>query len=116
MSKLESNDIISREMARGALLGGMAGTGYQSLAMGLVRMLPSLNAEDVMDAMWVSVKDRLPDKKGDYIVNCRHTYGGENPHVRNYVTIIHFRGKTKWATGNDCITHWMPKPFPPTED
>lgn len=60
---------------------------------------------------WISVKDRLPPKKGDYLVNCRHIY--PDGYVDDYINIIHFRGKTTWATGNECISHWMPLPPPP---
>ena len=101
---MESNDIISREMALGAMLGSMAGTGYQSLAMGVIRMLPALEPGEVMAAQWVSVKERLPKQKGRYIVNCRHhVNNGERSYTRDYINIIHFRGKTQWATGTDCI-------------
>ena len=63
---------------------------------------------------WISVKDRLPGKKGDYIVNCHYRYN--DGFVRNYVTVIHFRGKTQWATCNESISHWMPLPEPPKEE
>lgn len=59
---------------------------------------------------WISVKDALPPKKGDYIVNCR--WGDQD-----YINIIHFRGKTQWATGNEGISHWMFEPdYPPKEE
>lgn len=61
---------------------------------------------------WTNVRDGLPKEKGDYIVNCHHEASNR---VRDHVTIIHFRGKTKWATCNECISHWMPKPEPPKE-
>lgn len=41
---------------------------------------------------WISVKDRLPEEQGYYI------------------DIVYFRGKTKWAKGNERVTHWMPLP------
>lgn len=114
---MESNDIISREMALGAMLGSMVGTGYQSLAMGVIRMLPALESGEVMGAQWVSVTNRLPKQKGRYIVNCRHRVSnGEKSYTYDYINIIHFRGKTQWATGTDCISHWMDLPPFPEEE
>lgn len=114
---MEQSDIISRDMALGALLGSMCGTGYQSLAMRVIRMLPALESGEVMGTQWVSVKDRLPKQKGRYIVNCRHRVNnGERSYTRDYVNIIHFRGKTQWATGTDCISHWMDLPPFPAEE
>ena len=62
---------------------------------------------------WISVRDQLPPKKGDYLVNCHHEY--RDGRTSDYVNIIYFRGKQHWATGDDCITHWMPIPEPPKE-
>ena len=58
---------------------------------------------------WISVKDRLPEHKGYYLVYWQR-YGS-----RDYIEIIYFRGKSRWATANDIITHWMPLPEKPTE-
>ena len=55
---------------------------------------------------WISVKDRLPESAGWYLV----FYNGSEMHV------AFFKGK-KWPFDNHYhkITHWMPLPEPPKE-
>lgn len=63
---------------------------------------------------WISVDDRLPDEKGEYLV-AYHPCG----HISVYwdkteVGLDSFRGKTAWAKNKfQRVTHWMPKPEPP---
>ena len=59
---------------------------------------------------WISVKDRLPDKAGDYLVALPYKWTGGIDWV---IDRIYFRGKTTWATANKRISHWMPLPEPP---
>ena len=60
---------------------------------------------------WISVKDKLPDTKGYYLVAIPNTWR----EVTEWSIItLYFRGKTKWATCNGHITHWMPLPDNPT--
>ena len=55
---------------------------------------------------WVSVEDRLPTEKRDYLVYTpKSTYYKVNPNA------WHGNG---WATANN-VTHWMPLPEPPSE-
>lgn len=55
---------------------------------------------------WISVKDRLPESAGWYLV----FYNGSN------MQVAFFKGK-KWPFDNHYhkITHWMPLPEPPME-
>lgn len=61
---------------------------------------------------WISVKDRLPDIKGDYL--------GFSPRWIRF-HIIKFDEWTTgsrmrfWMNGSECvsITHWIPLPNPP---
>lgn len=93
--------------------GWANGVPYEwAYALTAVDMQPTLDY--VPRQQWISVNDRLPGKKGDYIVNCQHRYN--DGFVRNYVTVIYFRGKTQWATGNESISHWMPLPESPKEE
>ena len=66
---------------------------------------------------WISVKDRLPDAKGEYLVTyhpCHWDY--VQPDVK-VVGIDSFRGKTTWAKKKfQRVTHWMPLPEPPKGD
>lgn len=63
---------------------------------------------------WISVEERLPEKKGNYLVRCYFHNPGASYTYEN-IKIIHFRGKSKWATENEYITYWMPLPEPPEE-
>ncbi len=63
---------------------------------------------------WISVKDRLPERDGRYIVftdrNCVTT-------ARFYVPMTFHDGycrKGGWQY-NRKVTHWMPLPEPPEE-
>lgn len=56
--------------------------------------------------VWISVKDRLPDEEGTYLVATEK--GG--------VLMTHFylHGKRfSSARVNEHVTHWMPRPLPP---
>lgn len=58
---------------------------------------------------WISVKDRLPKKNGDYIVY------GEWGSGKKYMDIVDFAVhdgyfRTVW---NFDVTHWMPLPQEP---
>lgn len=60
---------------------------------------------------WISVKDGLPEKAGEYLVayRFRHSCSGEL-----HVGLDTFRGKTTWAKYKyRCVDYWMPMPEPP---
>ncbi len=62
-------------------------------------------------AVWVSVKDRLPTEKGDYLVAYHPCYWDNVVWGTVLVGIDNFRGKTTWAKRKyQRITHWMPLP------
>lgn len=80
-----------------------------------------LNAGVWVMSKWISVKDRLPEKEGCYLVS------GINPHTNEkYVHFVKYRNKgrcgeikLKWSyTGyfSVCMTHWMPLPPPPPKE
>ena len=58
-----------------------------------------------LENSWVSVEDRLPEKRGRYLVQLN----GSN------IVIVHFYSN-KWVEKEyrDYITHWMPLPPKPT--
>ena len=69
---------------------------------------PNCGAEMVLDwrspEMWVSVKKRLPEADGKYII---HTHTGA-------VCQGHYYGREKRFSGRGIkVTHWMPFPPPP---
>lgn len=59
---------------------------------------------------WISVKDRLPEEAGKYIVCTRK--------MAVYCTAFRlFHGKGYFATDTTThITHWMPMPEPPEQE
>lgn len=58
---------------------------------------------------WISVNDRLPEKRGEYLVAYRPRYWD-----RVSIEIEVFLGGTTWAHKDYMsITHWMPLPEPP---
>lgn len=69
---------------------------------------------------WIDVNERLPDIKGEYIVAYHPCYW-DNVESETKVGVDSFRGgKLKsnkvWAKHKyQRVTHWMPKPLPPTE-
>lgn len=65
---------------------------------------------------WVSVDERLPDNKGEYLV-------AYHPCIWDFVSdeicvgFDSFRGKTTWAKKKyQRVTHWMPLPEPPEKE
>jgi len=54
---------------------------------------------------WISVKDRLPEKHGHYLV------------IRDngYMSVDTYSRSSHWGKDVCKITHWMPLPEPPEE-
>lgn len=77
---------------------------------------------------WISVKDRLPDKPGPYIVNYKRSGQPEHDMDWKYrVNIIEYSeywtevcqrwwNGHHWAGYGEIVTHWMPLPESPKED
>ena len=72
---------------------------------------------------WISVKDRLPEESGNYIVCCDDSscsYGEGIWYSSDVVVVseyyegswIWYEGGTEWSLEN-IVTHWMPIPQPP---
>ena len=78
----------------------------------------SINAQPTLDvvlANWISVKDRLPDAPGQYLVAYHPCYFDVVfSDVR--VGTDSFRGKAAWAKNKlQRVTHWMPLPGAPAD-
>lgn len=68
--------------------------------------------------MWVSVKERVPDKAGDYLA-----YGKQTFKPCREISVVEWtvdsNGSRRWGVSEDdlfdedFITHWMPLPCPP---
>lgn len=63
---------------------------------------------------WVSVKERLPEESGDYLVLAK--YGME---VMEFITDGEYEPWKPGFYNSECcwqeVTHWMPLPAPPKE-
>ncbi len=55
---------------------------------------------------WISVKDRLPEKNGNYLVCTK---------AMSVFTTHYWTDETRWSHYTNHITHWMPLPDPPKE-
>ena len=94
--------------------------------------IAALREQDATDTnvgcKWVSVDERLPEKKGQYLVYTTWTYGSFirlcnwTPKYNGFEE--HLKGRAIWYSYDseygdyECrdITHWMTMPEPPKED
>ena len=84
-----------------------------------------LIANGVTVQEWISVKDRLPDSNGQYIVTAcdEGCSAGEGIWYDTVVVIAeYYDGSWTWFEGGSeydlsgIVTHWMPLPEPPEEN
>ena len=71
---------------------------------------------DMLRAPWISVKERLPKKRGAYLCYLGHCPFGPFIDIVNYSKK---EGAFWWFDGElkaTYITHWAPMPEPPEED
>ena len=67
----------------------------------------------VSDMEWISVKDRLPETRGTYLVCAVFFEDARNLHVRTgYYDKVWY---LDCCTNDYMITHWMPLPSLPEE-
>lgn len=67
---------------------------------------------------WISVKDKLPDKGGKYLVHYHDDITGEYVIIREYLEKTRRFAPMDYFeehTGRKAM-HWMPLPEPPKED
>lgn len=63
---------------------------------------------------WISVKDRLPEEGGEYLVAYHPCYWDDVKTSVTRVGIDNFRGKTSWAKRKfQRVMHWLPLPDAP---
>ena len=76
----------------------------------------------VMVQEWISVKDRLPDKDGCYIVTACDEGCSCGDGIWYDTVVIeaeHYKGEWSWNENGteyditDLVTHWMPMPLAP---
>lgn len=65
---------------------------------------------------WISVKDRLPEADGDYLV---YLVANNMPKNKSIITLYYTNLSKRFVYyDNDnlfTVTHWMPLPEPPKE-
>lgn len=62
--------------------------------------------------IWISIKDKLPDKDGNYLVIIQRGWGANIEMIYFYKNVP---GNENWYGANYPITHWMELPKPPTD-
>ena len=82
-------------------VGGCARHWAEVIADGLL-------ANGVTVQEWISVNDRLPDKRGEYL--CYYKFEPDSPDV---VCENTYQGSGLWLSEMDKVTHWQPMPKPP---
>ena len=60
---------------------------------------------------WISVDDRLPEEKVDYIVHYKHAYCDNDDYWA--IGICFYDGEKFQVAPAYKVTHWMPLPQPP---
>lgn len=61
----------------------------------------------VSSSKWISVKDRLPEEDGDYLIYVTVPFTGSK-----FMTVMHYEKDAYSQIWMDT-THWMPLPQPP---
>ena len=65
-------------------------------------------------AEWISVKDRLPEEKGQYLVTYHPCHWDNVEENTICVGTDSFVNGKRWAKNKyQRVTHWMPLPEPP---
>ena len=99
--------IGSTEYGNGSLVGKNFQKGF------IEKIASKLIAHGATVQEWISVKDRLPEESGEYIVFGR-TFGNQKPKIW-ICECISIGSLTGWCNSakNPTVTHWMPLPQPP---
>lgn len=90
----------------------------------MIRRQPTVDAAELLRDRWISVKNRLPDSNGLYIVTAcdEGCAAGEGIWYDTVVvTAEYYNGCWTWYEGGQeydldgIVTHWMSMPEPPEE-
>ena len=87
------------------LIGGTPCVGFSSRAA-VEHVANWLVQNDVTVQEWISVKDRLPEEEGLYLVAV------VNDHERRYSKTAWYHGHGNWFV-HQKVTHWQYLPQPP---
>lgn len=65
-----------------------------------------------IDGDWISVKDRLPEESGRYLVYAKEGERETHRTIATFQKTFHLTGRMAYWK----VTHWMPLPTPPEEN
>lgn len=65
---------------------------------------------------WISVKDRLPEKEGQYLCWFGKNTLAKGAAIATYLEMWKAFGSLESLETYQNVTHWMPLPEPPKED
>ena len=83
---------------------------YGQPFIGVCRVADHLIANGVTVQEWISVKDRLPEKKGTFLVCTKNDFYG----TKNIAKVRFYDGEWHGTGGIwSNVTHWMPLPEMP---
>lgn len=96
----------------------------------MIRRQPTVDAAELLRDRWISVKDRLPEEDGKYLV-FEQNNGRTNTSILRFAKdarkVDRYDFKSRWENAwyeydsewghytVDSVTHWMPIPEPPEE-
>ena len=111
------NEILTAGIGKTIIEYSESNIGY------MIRRQPTVDAADVLREQWISVKDRLPDEEGKYIVIA---YNGITIDILYFYKRYPYCNKgirtdrPVWCGYDDygdfevkSVTYWMPLPEPP---
>lgn len=60
---------------------------------------------------WISVKERLPETEGSYLVFCRYRNGSTRQDIKLWMPRLN-----KFTSEANAVTHWMELPPDPVKE
>ena len=126
-----AKEYIEREAAKRELLSWAVSINHPEYLMrdDALHIIDSIPAADVVEQEqeskplneWISVKDKLPEKDGNYLVTAcdEGCSAGEGIWYSMVVVVAeYYKGSWTWYDEyslEGIVTHWMPMPEPPEE-
>lgn len=83
--------------------------GPPGMARALIENAPTVNG-------WISVKDRMPDKNGQYLCWFGKNTIDKGAAIATYLEMWKAFGSLESLETYPNVTHWMPLPEPPKEN
>lgn len=78
--------------------------------------MDALELLKAQEAGWISVKERLPDKNGQYLCWFGKNMGAKGTAIATYLEMWQAFGSLESLEMYPNVTHWMPLTEPPKEE